>query len=156
MSIRETARLIGAVTILAIAAPIARAQNVTKTVATTAKVNSVSNFGSASTFTRLSLKDLSTQITYIYFITTVSTQSNAPYQIQARLASAYAYMPVQARLWDGTGTYVAITTTTSQIVAKGNPRTPQTDEVRFRVALPKGQTMSSLPAPTIVYTVAPQ
>lgn len=158
MSFHTSVRLVIAALAIAAAAPFARpslgAQSVVKNVTTTVTVNPVTTFVSATPFTRLSLAV--NGVTYIYFATTVTTTANTPYQIQVRLTTAYQYPPVQARLWDGTGTYVDITTTTSAIAAKGVPRSPETDDVRFRVALPKGQTQSSLPAPQITYTIIPQ
>jgi hypothetical protein len=160
MNIRLCVRLAGVVAASGLAltgAPaLSRAQTVTKTTTASAAVGAVSNFVSATAFTRLQLTDLSTNITYIYFVTNVTTVSNSPYQIQARLTTAYSSGTMQARLWDGTGTYVNIGTTTSAVVAKGVPRTSQTDEVRFRVALPKGMKSSQLPDPQITYVIAPQ
>jgi hypothetical protein len=133
-----------------------RAQAITQVTTATAMVNPVSTLVSTSAFTRLQLTDLSTNITYVYFITNVATQSNGPYQIQAHLTAAYPNGTIQARLWDGTGTYVNISTTTSAVVAKGVPRSGQSDEVRFRVQLPKGMKSTQLPVPQVTYVIAPQ
>ena len=158
--LRASIRLGLAVALVAVASPVAKhsltAQTSSRIIRTSVVVNPVSKFVSATAFTRMSLTDNTTGITWLYFITTLTTQTNMPYQIQASLGTAYANPPVQARLWDGTGTYVNITTTSTQVVAKGVPRSSQTDQVRFRVQVPKGMTSSQLPNPTIVYVIAPQ
>jgi hypothetical protein len=160
MSLRAFIRLGLVVGLVAAGSPAANhslaAQTSSRIIPTSVVVNPVSKFVSATAFTRMSLTDNTTGITWLYFITTLTTQTNMPYQIQASLGAAYAYSPMQARLWDGTGTYANITTTTSQVVAKGTPRSPQTDQVRFRVQVPKGMTSSQLPNPSFVYVIAPQ